>query len=122
MENVPRPGVPNRAIRDGSRRKRRSGASGVSGGLFYALLVSGVVFENSAACVYVETLASASACSAGWERRRGNKTRHLRCWLNNSSGRGHFEHKLEVKACRLCWFTNSGRQTIFTESLILAQD
>jgi len=35
----------------------------VSGGLFYALLVSGMVFENSAACVYVETSAMGFALS-----------------------------------------------------------
>src|SRR6187399_3945 len=103
MENVPRPGVPNRAIRDGSRRKRRSGSSGVSGGLFYALLVSGMVFENSAACVYVET----SAVGFGLPAR--NKTRPLPSGgdtLSTSSKRS-----LPLR-----------RQTNFTESLILAQD
>ena len=64
---------------------------------------SGPVFENSAACVYVETLAGSLARSCLGITRRALRS-------------VHFELKLEVKACL------PREATIFTESLILAQD
>src|SRR5213079_1192515 len=62
------------------------------------------VFENSAACVYVET-------SAVLRCRRGHEQ------TCHALSRADFEHKLKVKR-----LPASSRQSFFTESLILAQD
>jgi hypothetical protein len=75
-----------------------------------------VVFENSAACVYVETSWPASAC------REETRPVTLFWFLRESELGRHFEHKLEAKLAGSVGLPADARQTNFTESLILAQD
>ena len=71
----------------------------------------GPVFENSTACVYVETLVRLASAI-----RRSESTT---CLTSRSivSGEVDFEHKLKVKRP-----VSFGWPNFFTESLILAQD
>src|SRR5258706_14323187 len=73
--------------------KRQFGASSGLGRPFSRPPASSTVFENSAACVYVET-------PRGLRSARGHKTRRPQ----HHRGR-HFQLQARSAACRPVWFT-----------------